>query len=100
MHSIKLLSKAALPLLVTILVALISGTNRTNAGGLLNPAAQSAAASLTGEFTFHGQLAKNGGAYTGTCNFTFSLWDAASSGAQIGSTQTVSSVSVSGGVFS
>ena len=32
-------------------------------------------------WTYQGQLRRSGAAYNGTCNFQFSLWDAASGGA-------------------
>jgi hypothetical protein len=102
MHTIKLLSRASLPLLILILAVLASGASRTNASGSLAPMGQEPGpqAALTTGFTFHGQLAKNGAAYTGTCDFTFSLWDSASGGAQIGGSQGLSGVNVNDGVFS
>ena len=50
-------------------------------------------------FSYQGQLKKNGSPYTGDCNFQFSLWDALSSGAQLGSTQSLNTVHVNGGSF-
>jgi hypothetical protein len=50
-------------------------------------------------FTYQGQLRRSGAAYTGTCNFQFSLWDAVSAGTQQGSTQAINSVSVTNGLF-
>ena len=50
-------------------------------------------------FTYQGQLKNNGALVTQSCNFQFSLFDAASSGNQIGATQTKSNVSVSNGLF-
>ena len=50
-------------------------------------------------FTYRGQLAQSGAPYTGACDFTFSLWDAASAGVQIGAPQTSADVSVSNGAF-
>ena len=50
-------------------------------------------------FTYRGQLAQSGTPYTGACDFTFGLWDAASAGVQIGVTQTSGNVSVSNGAF-
>ncbi len=57
------------------------------------------AAPLGTAFTYQGQLRKNGSPYNGTCNFQFSLWDAVSGGAQIGSTLTQTGVTVSNGLF-
>ncbi len=50
-------------------------------------------------FTYQGHLNSGGGAVNGTCDFQFGLWDAGVNGAQIGSTQTVSSVTVANGLF-
>ncbi len=50
-------------------------------------------------FTYQGQLKNAAGPVTDTCNFQFSLWDAASGGTQIGATQTQSGVSVTDGLF-
>jgi hypothetical protein len=50
-------------------------------------------------FTYQGQLVKNGSPIRDTCDFSFSLWDAASDGAQVGTTQTKAGVSVSNGLF-
>jgi hypothetical protein len=56
-------------------------------------------APLGTSFTYQGQLRRSGVAYNGTCNFQFSLWDAASAGTQKGPTQSISSVSVVNGLF-
>jgi hypothetical protein len=56
-------------------------------------------------FTYQGRLLKDGNPVTDTCDFKFSLWDAAGSGnpptggTQIGGTQTVSPVTVDDGLF-
>ena len=50
-------------------------------------------------FTYQGQLKQNGNPVNGPCDCEFSLWDAASGGAQIGSTQTQTNVSVVNGLF-
>ena len=49
-------------------------------------------------FTYQGQLKTSEGPYDGTCDFEFALYDAESSGTQIGSL-TKTSVPVSGGYF-
>lgn len=56
-------------------------------------------ANLGTGFTYQGQLKSSGSAYTGTCDFQFGLWDDMSAGTQKGITQTVSSVSVTDGLF-
>ncbi|CAN5711051.1 hypothetical protein BH20VER1_BH20VER1_20480 [soil metagenome] len=50
-------------------------------------------------WTYQGQLRRSGAAYTGTCNFQFSLWDAASGGLQVGDTQAINGVNVANGLF-
>lgn len=50
-------------------------------------------------FTYQGRLEDTGGVVDGNCDFAFSLWNAASGGAQIGSTQTLSGIPVTSGVF-
>ncbi len=56
-------------------------------------------ATLPSTFTYQGQLIDSGSPVSSTCDFQFSLYDALSGGNQIGITQTVSSVSVSRGLF-
>jgi hypothetical protein len=56
-------------------------------------------AALGTAFTYQGQLKKAGNPVNDFCNFQFSLWDAATEGNQIGSTQTKTGVSVSSGFF-
>ena len=50
-------------------------------------------------WTYQGQLRRGGAPYNGTCNFQFSLWDAASGGTQKVTTQSINGVSVVNGVF-
>lgn len=50
-------------------------------------------------FTYQGQLKKGGSPYTGTCDFQFSLWDAASGGVQAGSAVNAVGVNVANGLF-
>jgi hypothetical protein len=56
-------------------------------------------------FTYQGQLKKDGTPTNATCDFTFSLWDAAGSGSPpsggnpIGGDQTINDVSVANGLF-
>jgi hypothetical protein len=50
-------------------------------------------------FSYQGQLVKDGLGYTGTCDMTFGLWDAASGGSQLGGNQSLPGVNVSNGVF-
>src|SRR5207244_2470672 len=50
-------------------------------------------------FTYQGQLKSAGGAYAGSADVQFSLWDAATAGTQLGLTQVATNVSVSNGLF-
>lgn len=51
-------------------------------------------------FPYDGRLFNGGAGVTGTCDFEFSLWNAASGGGQVGGTHTVSGVIVTAGLFS
>ena len=50
-------------------------------------------------FTYQGQLINNGTAQNGPCDFRFKLFTALTGGSQVGSTQTLTNVSVSSGLF-
>ena len=50
-------------------------------------------------FGYQGELKKSGLRHNGSCDMQFSLWDTASDGAQLGSTQSVNGVNVGGGLF-
>lgn len=64
------------------------------------PVAPHAVTALAGTaFTYQGQLKNAGALVNGTCGFLFGLWDAVTGGSQIGVTQTVSSISVTNGLF-
>ncbi len=58
-----------------------------------------AARAQTSVFTYQGKLTDGGTPANGNYDLQFALWDSASAGMQIGSTQTVSSVAVSNGIF-
>ncbi len=60
----------------------------------LSPGAQQGTA-----FTYQGELSKNGSPVNGSCDFQFSLYDAASGGSQVGSAVTKNGVAVSAGRF-
>src|SRR5438128_12490337 len=53
----------------------------------------------TSGFTYQGKLTDGGTAANGSYDLQFALWDSLSGGTQIGSTQTLSNVTVSNGVF-
>ena len=54
---------------------------------------------LTTAFTYQGQLKQGGVPFGGTADFQFSLWDAATGGAQIGALVPVNAVHVANGLF-
>ena len=59
-----------------------------------------ASAPLSTSFTYQGQLKNASGPMNGNCDFQFSLWDSAGdSTGQIGTTQAINNVTVSGGLF-
>ena len=58
-----------------------------------------AAAQVGTAFTYQGQLSNGGTPQNGPCDFRFKLFDAATSGAQVGATQTLTGVPVSNGLF-
>lgn len=71
--------------------------------GLSRTAAQSETPGLQAvvgtAFTYQGRLTQSGGPVNGTCDLEFRLFDDAAAGAQIGSTQTKTNVTVTNGVF-
>ena len=79
----------ALPRLLLVVLALTA----------LGAGASHAAVPLNSGFTYQGQLNQSGSPVSGTVHFRFSLWDAASGGAQLGASQVVSNVLVTGGIF-
>ena len=58
-----------------------------------------ARAALGTAFTYQGQLKQNGDPVNETCDFRFTLYDAAAGGSQVGSVVTRSGVPVSAGLF-
>src|SRR5687768_4286152 len=50
-------------------------------------------------FTYQGKLTDNGSPANGNYDLEFALFDSATNGAQIGQTQAMTSISVSGGIF-
>ncbi|MBI4518824.1 MAG: hypothetical protein HY699_23770 [Deltaproteobacteria bacterium] len=57
------------------------------------------AGALGTAFTYQGQLQQSGALANGPCDFRFRLYTAASGGSQVGSTNTLSSVTVTDGLF-
>src|SRR5437588_5911293 len=62
-------------------------------------AGASAVFAQTSSFTYQGRLTDGGTAANGNYDLQFALFDSLSGGAQVGSTQTLSTVAVSNGVF-
>ncbi|MCB1560750.1 MAG: hypothetical protein KDI75_06610, partial [Xanthomonadales bacterium] len=81
------------PLVLSIFLAL----------GIAQPGVEAAPSSVAEQqlpdFTYQGRLEENGLPANGTHDFTFSLWDAASGGNQIGGTISESAYPVVNGVF-
>ena len=72
--------------------------NSALAGAALDEEAVEGTAVSTA-FAFQGRLQKGDEAFNGTCAMQFSLWDAASGGAQQGSTLSIDAVAVEKGLF-
>ena len=93
--------------LVSVFVALallLAGTVWAQAAGNapdtpVVPESSAPQAALGSAFTYQGRLDKNGSGFTGSCDFRFELYDAASNGTQIGSTVTKTGLSVTDGLF-
>lgn len=103
-------------LLVSLTVFLIVGIRNTMARAaepekstfqqIMAPAAGGGPGAVPNWFTYQGYLEDDGAPINDTCDFQFSLWDSSGSGTppaggiQIGTTETVSSISVIDGLFS
>ena len=68
--------KTRIVLVVICVIALLFLTTRSSADPGETP--------LGTAFTYQGRLDRDGSPFTGTCDFQFGLWDAASEGSQIG----------------
>ncbi len=84
-------------LLAVVLLALAGGA--IQAQGPQPQGDVSALALMGTAFTYQGQLKKDGSPLNGNCDFQFGLWNAATGGTQIGTTQTKTNVPVSNGLF-
>src|SRR5215212_7518791 len=56
-------------------------------------------ANVNPAFTYQGELRHNADPVNGSCNFQFMLFDAATSGTQLGNAQQVDAVTVTDGLF-
>lgn len=88
-------------IIVALLLILILGLSTVWAQAADNtPGAPGGVQAVTGTaFTYQGRLDKSGSPYTGTCNFKFTLYDAASGGTTASSTLTRTGIAVSDGLF-
>src|SRR3982751_544698 len=66
---------------------------------LLLAAAAAQASAQTTSFTYQGRLSDGGMPANGNYDLQFTLWDSLGGGSQVGSTQTLNTVQVTGGVF-
>ncbi len=88
-----------------LLGAGLVGTGLLGSGVQEAGAGPNAAAALGQAFTYQGRLKSAGAPLNATADFQFSLWDAAGTGSpptggtQIGATQAVNTVTVTGGLF-
>jgi hypothetical protein len=81
---------------MTMFVVMIMSLSAAHSGAWNQSAL---AASVGGGFTYQGKLLRGGTPANATCGFQFGLWDAATGGTQLGSTQTITSVAVVDGLF-
>lgn len=86
-----------LALIVAVLV--IKEFNLFRPASALAQEGVSIQAALGTAFTYQGRLTDAGGPVNATCDFQFSLFDAANGGSQVGNTQTIANVTVSSGMF-
>ena len=89
-----------LRVLSLILVLALTGTLRSaQAQPPENKSNVSVRSTLGTAFTYQGQLRNPSGPITANCDFRFTLWNAPSIGTEIGVTQTKTSVTLTGGLF-
>ncbi len=89
---------------VALLLTLVGGASATGqepstsrTSSITNPASPQTA--LGTAFTYQGQLRSNGSPVNANCDLQFALYDAVSSGNQIGATQAASNIHVNNGLF-
>jgi hypothetical protein len=94
-------SYRAVPLVALLLALALSLTlNLTASAQEPEPdRVSSPLAPLGTSFSYQGQVKKSGSPFTGTCDFQFSLFTASVAGSQVGTTQLVSNVPVTSGLF-
>lgn len=77
--------------LSVVAIALAMATLLASASALAAPAGTA--------FTYQGKLDRGGSPASGSFDLEFKLWDAASGGSQVGSTQTVNALPITNGLF-
>ena len=81
---------------VLISFSLLAGAYRLGqAGSLAEPESP-----VSQAFTYQGQLDNNGSPFTGSCDFTFTMWNAATNGNPVGDSESKPGTPVTNGVFS
>ena len=84
-------AKKSIVILLSVVLAVLLMSSSASAGALN--------ATLGSGFTYQGRLTDGGTAANGTYDFQFSLYNALSSGAQVGSTVSLGDVTVTAGLF-
>ncbi len=85
--------------MVLLIVVLVLGSASLPLTLAQGGGANRQAAAAGTAFTYQGSLAKSGSEVSDTCNFNFALYDAASGGAQVGSTVSKTGIAVANGIF-
>lgn len=88
-----------LGLILALGIGVASSSNSTLAQGPIEQGAMSRQAAVGTAFTYQGRLTNASGPVSGSCDFRFSLWTAATGGQQAGDTVEKTNVSLDQGVF-
>ena len=89
--------RISIGIISALFAASLAAGARADPGGPSTPAAP--LAQNGSAFTYQGQLRKSGAPVNASCNASFSLYDAATSGAQVGGTVTSPTLQVANGLF-
>ena len=89
--------RLSIGIISALFAASLAAGARADLGGPSNPAAP--LAQNGSAFTYQGQLRKNGAPVNASCIASFSLFDAATGGAQVGGTVTSPTLQVANGLF-
>jgi hypothetical protein len=99
-HLIRPCRKLSLLRVIALVLALLLPMGLAGGSAMAEESTSAAVNSqLTTAFTYQGQLKRDGGAFSGTCAFQFSLWDADVEGTQQGDVQSIADVAVAEGLF-